>query len=63
MRAYVRVPLWVRKDNWFENLLSIVRVYAGVNRLGKDQEFMAGLSLDWPDEDIRTLIGLIGTAR
>jgi phospholipid/cholesterol/gamma-HCH transport system substrate-binding protein len=63
MRAYVRVPLWVRKNNWFESMLSIVRVYGGVNRLGKDQEWMAGLSLDWPDEDIRTLVGLIGTAK
>lgn len=63
MRSYMRVPLWVRKDNWFESLLSLVRVYAGVNRIGKDQEFMGGVSIDWPDEDIRTLVGLIGTAR
>jgi len=63
MRAYLRLPLWIRKDNWLESLVSIVHVYAGVNRLGKDQEFMAGISLDWPDEDIRTLVGLIGTAR
>jgi phospholipid/cholesterol/gamma-HCH transport system substrate-binding protein len=63
MRAYMRVPLWIRKDNWFESLLSMVRVYAGVNRVGKDQEFLGGLSLDWPDEDFRTLIGLLGTAK
>ncbi len=63
MRGYVRVPLWIRKDNWFESLLSTVRVYAGVNRISNDQEWMGGISVDWPDEDIRTLIGLIGTAR
>jgi len=65
MRAYARVPLWIRKDNWFESLVSIVHVYAGVNRIGlhNNMEFMGGISLDWPDEDIRTLVGLIGTAR
>lgn len=63
VRAFVRVPLWVRKDNWFESLLSIVNVYGGVSRIGADPEWVGGISLDWPDEDIRTLIGLIGTAR
>jgi phospholipid/cholesterol/gamma-HCH transport system substrate-binding protein len=63
MRSYARFPLWIRRDNWFESLLSIVHVDLGINRLTKNQEFMAGLSLDWPDEDIRTLVGFVGTAR
>ena len=63
MRLYARLPLWVRRDNWFESLLSIVHVDVGVSRLTKNQEFMAGISLDWPDEDIRTLVGFVGTAR
>jgi len=63
MRAFVRIPLWIRKDTWFESLLSVIRIDAGVNRVGKNQELLAGISLDWPDEDIRTLIGLIGTAK
>jgi len=63
LRSYVRVPLWIRKDNWFESMLSIVHVYAGVNRIGNNPEWMGGISLDWPDEDIRTLVGLIGSAR
>jgi phospholipid/cholesterol/gamma-HCH transport system substrate-binding protein len=63
MRLWARLPLWVRRDNWFESLLSIVHVDIGINRLTKNQEFMAGLSLDWPDEDIRTLVGFVGTAR
>jgi len=63
MRVYARIPLWIRRDNWFETLLSIVKVDVGINRLTKNQELMAGISLDWPDEDIRTLVGFIGTAR
>jgi phospholipid/cholesterol/gamma-HCH transport system substrate-binding protein len=63
MRLYARLPLWVRKDNWFESLLSVLHVDVGVNRFTKNQELMAGISLDWPDEDIRTLVGFIGTAR
>ncbi|HLY74235.1 MAG TPA: MlaD family protein, partial [Planctomycetota bacterium] len=61
MRAYAQLPLWVRKDTWFETLLSYGKIYVGVNRLTKNQELLAGLSLTWPDEDLRTLIGLIGT--
>jgi phospholipid/cholesterol/gamma-HCH transport system substrate-binding protein len=63
MRSYVRIPLWVRKDNWLESLVSLVRLTVGFNRIAKDPGYMAGISIDWPDEDIRTLIGLIGTAK
>ena len=63
MRAYAQLPLWIRKDNWLETLLSYGRIYVGVNRLSKNQEFLAGISVSWADEDIRTLIGLIGTAK
>ncbi|HVR87223.1 MAG TPA: MlaD family protein [Planctomycetota bacterium] len=63
MRAYAQLPLWVRRDNWFETLLSYGKIYVGVNRLTKNQELLAGVSIVWPDEDLRTLIGLIGTAK
>lgn len=63
LRGYAKLPLWIRKDTWFETLLSTVQVFAGVNRVGKNQELMAGIAVEWPDEDIRTLIGLLGTAK
>lgn len=63
MRAYVKVPLWIRRETWVEKLLSAVHFTAGVSRLGSGPEVMAGIALEWPDEDIRTLVSLIGTAR
>jgi phospholipid/cholesterol/gamma-HCH transport system substrate-binding protein len=62
MRAYLRVPLWIRKETWLEKLLSAVHLNVGVNRIGNTPELLAGISLEWPDEDIRTLVSLIGTA-
>jgi phospholipid/cholesterol/gamma-HCH transport system substrate-binding protein len=63
IRAYARFPLWIRRENWFENLISRLQVVAGFDRIAKDPGFFVGVSLDWPDEDLRTIIGLIGTAR
>ena len=63
MRAYVKVPLWIRRDTWYETLLSRVQVVGGVDRVAKDPGYFFGISLDWPDEDIRTIIGLLGAAK
>ena len=63
IRAQVRLPLWTRRANWFETLLSRVELTAGASRLGNDGEFFAGIGMQWADEDLRTLISLIGVAR
>lgn len=63
MRAYIRMPLWIRKETPLEVLLSCVHLYAGVERFPHDPSFIGGIAVEWPDEDIRTLVGLIGTAR
>jgi phospholipid/cholesterol/gamma-HCH transport system substrate-binding protein len=63
MRAYVKFPLWIRRDTWYETLLSRLQVVGGVDRLAKDSAFFVGISVDWPDEDLRTLVGLLGAAR
>ena len=63
LRLYFKTPLWTRKDNWFELLLNSIRLYAGVSRLGENGEAMVGIGLEWPDDDIRTLISFIGLAR
>jgi len=63
LRLFVKTPLWTRKESWVELLLSTVRLYGGVNRIGEDPEFLVGLGLEWPDEDLRTLVSLIGLAR
>lgn len=63
LRAYVQIPLWIRKEGWLETLLSTLSVSAGVDRFPHDPGFFVGIAAEWPDEDIRTLVGLIGTAR
>jgi phospholipid/cholesterol/gamma-HCH transport system substrate-binding protein len=62
MRAYLTVPLWIRKETWLEKLLSTVHLTVGVNRIGSTPELMAGATLQWPDEDIRTVVSLIGAS-
>jgi phospholipid/cholesterol/gamma-HCH transport system substrate-binding protein len=62
-RAYARLPLWTRRDTWVELLLSSISLYAGVNRIGSHSELLAGVSIEFPDDDIRTLVGFIGLAR
>jgi phospholipid/cholesterol/gamma-HCH transport system substrate-binding protein len=62
-RAYIKTPLWTRRDTWYELLLSNIKLYVGVNRLGDRGELMAGVGLEWPDDDLRMLVGFIGLAR
>ncbi len=63
LRAYAKVPIWTRKEGWLDVLLSTIRIYGGVSRIGKDPEAMVGIGLEWPDDDIRSLVSLIGLAR
>jgi hypothetical protein len=63
MRAYAKIPLWIRRETWYETLLSRFQVVGGVDRIGQDPGYFVGISVDWPDEDIRTIIGLLGAAR
>ena len=64
LRAYIKTPLWNRRDNWFELLLSTVKLYVGANRIGTGkEELMAAVGLEWPDDDFRMLVGFIGLAK
>jgi phospholipid/cholesterol/gamma-HCH transport system substrate-binding protein len=63
LKAYIRLPLWIRRETWIETLLSTVHLTAGIERFPHDPGWFAGVSIEWPDEDIRTLVSLIGTAR
>lgn len=63
LRFYAKTPLWTGKDHWAEMLLSFVHLYGGVSRVGEDPDYMAGIGVEFPDEDIRTLVSLIGLAR
>jgi phospholipid/cholesterol/gamma-HCH transport system substrate-binding protein len=63
LRFYAKAPIWTRKANWVEVLLSTLRVYGGFSRLGEHPEAMIGFGIEWPDDDIRTLVALLGVAR
>jgi phospholipid/cholesterol/gamma-HCH transport system substrate-binding protein len=63
MRSYLTMPLWIRRETWYENLISRVQLVAGFDRMFKDPGYFVGVSLDWPDEDLRTVVGLLGIAR
>ncbi len=63
MRVYAKMPIWTRKDGWLGTLLSTIRVYGGVSRIGDDPEAMVGVGLEWPDDDIRSFVALLGVAR
>jgi phospholipid/cholesterol/gamma-HCH transport system substrate-binding protein len=63
LRFYAKTPIWTRRDNWLELLLSTLRLYVGVSRIGEDPEGMIGIGLEWPDDDIRTLVSFVGLSR
>lgn len=62
-RAFVQTSLWNRGEEWWQKLLSSVNVYGGVNRIGNDPEYLVGIGLEWRDDDIRNLVGLLGLGR
>jgi phospholipid/cholesterol/gamma-HCH transport system substrate-binding protein len=62
-RAYLNVPLWIRNNTWWEMLLSMIYVTGGIDRIGSKPEAMFGVGGEWADQDVRTLVALIGTAR
>lgn len=62
-RAYAKTPIFPRGVGWFGDLVSNFKLTAGGNRLFEDGEFFVGLTLEYEEEDIRTLVGLVGTSR
>jgi len=57
VRAYGKVAL--AQSGFFRN----IKLYAGANRITDRPEFMGGIGFEYEEEDIRTLIGLIGLSR
>jgi phospholipid/cholesterol/gamma-HCH transport system substrate-binding protein len=62
-RFFLKTPLWRRGDEWWQKLLSAVHLTAGVSRIQDDPELFIGIGLEWQDEDIRTLVSLVGLGR
>ncbi len=64
LRAFLQTPLWrPGSDVWWQKLLSYVQVYGGVSRITDDPEFLVGIGMEWRDEDIRTLVSVLGLSR
>lgn len=63
-RASLRMPLWSPGgDSWWKQVLYATKVTAGISRLQDDPEFFIGGGIEFEDQDIRTLIGIMGLSR
>jgi phospholipid/cholesterol/gamma-HCH transport system substrate-binding protein len=63
-RLWLRTPLWNKgPTEWWQQILYAVKAFATVSRLQDEPEFAFGIALEYSDEDIRTLLALISTAR
>jgi phospholipid/cholesterol/gamma-HCH transport system substrate-binding protein len=63
-RASLRFPLWSPGgDSWWKQVLFATKVQAGMSRLQDDPEFFIGGGIEFEDQDIRTLIGIMGLSR
>ena len=63
-RAYLQAPLWSPKgDEWWKLVLHAIKVRAGASRLHDDPEFFITGGFEFEDQDLRTLIGLLGLCR
>ena len=63
-RVWLRTPLWNKNPTeWWQQILYAIKGFAAVSRLQDEPEFAFGIALEYSDEDIRTLLALISTAR
>ncbi|MBI2933211.1 MAG: MCE family protein [Planctomycetes bacterium] len=74
-RLWLKLPLWpgqaepdpngqiARPREWWERFLHAFKVFGGVNRLQDNPEFFVGFGLEYRDEDIKTLVGLLSAGR
>lgn len=70
-RVSLMTPLWkapptakdAPKPEWYEQILYALKAHVGVARLQDDPEIFAGIGFEYSDQDIRTLLGLVTTAR
>jgi phospholipid/cholesterol/gamma-HCH transport system substrate-binding protein len=65
-RAQLKTPIFPRGLGWFGNVLASLKLVAGGSRLFQPkgrEELFVGLSLEYEEEDIRTILGLISTSR
>lgn len=66
-RAYVKVPMFPRGTGWFGDFLASIHLMGGVSRLFASpdrggNEWFVGASLEYEEKDIRTILGLAGSA-
>ena len=63
-RASLHFPLYSPNgDTWVKQVLHAVKIRVGASRLQDDPEFFVSGGFEFEDQDIRTLIGLMGLSR
>lgn len=64
MRSYLTGPLWVPGgDDFMSTIFGSIRLHAGANNLLDEPEILAGVGMYWTDQDLKTLVGLIGLSQ
>lgn len=65
MRLTVTTPFWLHheKENWVESVLASFRIIGGIDRISSDPEYFFGLGLHWEEPDIKSFLGIAGSAR
>lgn len=64
MRSYLTGPLWTPGgDDFMSTVFGSIRLHAGVNNILDEPEVLAGVGVYWSDQDLKTLVGLIGLSK
>jgi len=63
-RLYLKAPLYSPGgDTWVKQVLYALKIRVGASRLQDDPEYFISGGFEFEDQDIRTLIGLLGLSR
>jgi hypothetical protein len=63
IRAFAKAPIWTDKDGWLGHIMSTIRLFGGFSGIGDAPEYVVGVGLEWSDDDVRSVVSLLGLAR
>jgi phospholipid/cholesterol/gamma-HCH transport system substrate-binding protein len=63
IRAFAKAPIWTDKEGWLGHILSTIRIFGGFSGIGDAPEYVVGVGLEWSDDDVRSVVSLLGLAR
>ena len=64
LRSYVTAPLWKPGgDDFMSTIFGSIRMHAGINNILDEPELLVGAGVYFADQDLKTLVGLIGLSQ